>query len=129
MRIAAPRPNGTACLRASDAQIRAFVTFWHTQRRRRNDRAAVTQKRTLQRHLVPKASGTFGTLPETKRGPHAIACGPRSHEYVGRLLGVGEGLLGDLGQGGERSLVLVGDLREDLAVKLNAGKLQAVHEL
>lgn len=45
-----------------------------------------------------------------------------------RLLGV-QGLLGNGGQVGEGSLVLVGNLSEDLAVELDAGELQAVHEL
>ena len=44
------------------------------------------------------------------------------------LLGLVEGLLGHRSEIGERGIVLIGDLGEDLAVELDARKFQAMHE-
>jgi hypothetical protein len=44
-------------------------------------------------------------------------------------VGLGDGGLGGLAQGGEGLRVLDAHLREDLAVELDAGQVQAVHEL
>ena len=63
-------------------------------------------------------------------GTGRIRCRQRKSYKPNRyaLLSVSECLLGNVGKVGEGLLVAVGNLGEDLAVKLNAGKLEAVHE-
>src|SRR6185503_3780347 len=75
--------------------------------------------------MVLSLSLSADVITGTKKG--ALARRPREFGVRGCLSG--RGLPGFLGKTSERLGVADGDVREHLAVKLDAGRLEAVHEL
>src|SRR5215204_2709411 len=75
--------------------------------------------------MVLSFSLSAEVITTNKKGAHER----RPREFGFRIRLSGRGLPGLLGKASERLGVADGDVREDLAVELDAGLLQAVHEL